>query len=226
MFLLTNVAWARHFESRSRPLPQNPRGRWVQLSEFQCNPWTELAWFESRLDQPAPVTPPMVTRKAGFEPGEYRKTYHGGDQGLWQKLSVAYQLMRLSEEAAYPPMVGNVSMSGTRLRHAAEWFVEHDPVRTRTLVLRLRDKDLTHSYLSRHRIAALPQNLFEELHELAARSLEDTLPTLTGSERPSDPTALAKTPSLVHQHRRLGSHRHPRIGPGSVEALGLCLPAL
>jgi hypothetical protein len=192
MFLLDNIAWARHFENQSRLRPQSPRGRWAQLSKFQCNPQTELEWFESRLDQPAPVTPPTVTRKAGFEPGEYGTTYHGGDQGLWGKLSVAYQFMRLSEEAPCPPAVGNVVLSGKRLRQAAEWFIEHDPVRTRTLALRLRDKELTHNYLSRHRIAALSGNLLEELHQLAVRSLDEALPKLTGSEPRSDPAAERK----------------------------------
>ncbi|MCY2995669.1 MAG: hypothetical protein NTY19_48655 [Planctomycetota bacterium] len=192
MSLLFNVAWARHLESQSRPVPERPTGRWAQLSKFQCDPRTEPAWFESRLDQPAPVTPPSVTQKASFEPGEYRRTYHGSDQGLWDQLSVAYQLMRLSEEAPYPPTIGDVSFSGTSLRRAAEWFIEHDPVRTRTLVLRLRNKDLTDHYFSRHRIAALPCTGVAELRELAERSLSDSSAKLTGSESRSDTIAERK----------------------------------
>ncbi|MCL4207064.1 MAG: hypothetical protein KJ000_31665, partial [Pirellulaceae bacterium] len=192
MCLLYNIAWSRHFESRSRSVPQLPKGRLAQLSQVQCNPQSELEWFESRLDQPAPVTPPRVTQKPGFEPGERRTTYHGGDQGLAKMLGVAYQFMRLSEEAPYPPAIGNVSLSGKRLRNVAEWFIEHDPVRTRTLVLRLRDRDLTGSYLSRHRIAALPPDVLDEFHDLAAHALDGSLPKLTGSEPRSDPVAERK----------------------------------
>lgn len=192
MLLLDSVAWARHFENRSRPHTENLGGRLTQLSKFHCNPWIELAWFESRLDQPAPTTPPRVTLKAEFEPGKYRRTYHGGDQGFGKKLSVAYQWMRLIEEAPCPPAVGNVVLSSSALRHAAEWFIEHDPVRTQTLVFRLRDKDLTHDYLSRHRIAALPSTGAAGLHELAERSLGDTLPRLAGSETRGDASAERK----------------------------------
>lgn len=192
MCLLHNIAWARHFESQSRPVPQLPRGRWARLSQVQCNPQSELEWFESRLDQPAPVTPPRVTQEAGFAPGERRTTYHGGDQGLWNKLSVAYQFMRLIEDAPYLPALGNVGLSGKPLRNVAEWFIEHDPVRTRTLVLRLRDKDLTNTYLSRHRVAALPRDSLTALHALATHAVENSLPKLTGGESRSDPVAERK----------------------------------
>jgi len=192
MLLLQNLEFARHLENRSQPYWQHASGRFSQLARFQCNPWTELATFESRLDQPAPVTQPSVTRRAGFEPGEYRETRHVDDQGLWQKLCMAYQFMRLCEEAPYPPGFGNVSLSRSKLRHAAEWFIEHDPVRTQTLVLRLRDKDLTHNYLSRHRIAALSAADVAELRELAQHSLADSSAKLTGGESRSDAKAQRK----------------------------------
>ncbi len=97
------------------------------------------------------------------------------------QLAPTYQFMRLSEEAPYPPAIGNVGLSAKRLKSVAEWFIEHDPVRTRTLVLRLRDKDLTDTYLSRHRIAALPPDLLDPFHELAAHALDGSLAKLTGS---------------------------------------------
>lgn len=148
----------------------NSRERWDQLSLLQCNPWNELEAFEVILDQPVPVPNPRMTFKTGFHPGKISVTHHMGG-GFYDKISPAYEFMRLVEDAGCPPLVGNINVCVNRLVAAAAWLTPHDPVRTQSLVFRLMNEKTTEEYLSRHRVAALPEDQIRSLYDIAKRAL-------------------------------------------------------
>ena len=134
------------------------RGRFADgltnSTKMAANPNDINDYFESRLDQPPPQPIPGAVTTPAFEPATYSRTLHLGSN-LEAELLPAYQFFRLVEESAQPPDVGNVRVDEDSLKRVAEWLSEHDPVRTQTIMLRLRDDKLVESYISRHRIAAL-----------------------------------------------------------------------
>jgi hypothetical protein len=146
-------------------------GRWEQFRESRCNPQVELEMLENKLEQPAPRPRQQPVVRPGFQPGIVTLSYRGGSNDS-DKVLPAYQFMRLSEEAGFPPRCGNITLSETNLRRTAEWFAANDSVRTLTLICRLASKEVIESYLTRQRVAALPKPIVEELTATAVRAIE------------------------------------------------------
>jgi hypothetical protein len=159
------------------------RRRFNQLKKYGCNPDEICDYFESRLEQPSPQITPEVETVPGFEPGTISRTVQMGND-VFAKLSPAYQYSRLVEEAAHPPAFGHVIVCKEKLVRVAEWLAEHDPVRTQSLMLRLRDKKLVERYASRHRIAALRPEVVLRLKSIARRGIDQSLPEVSASFRP------------------------------------------
>jgi len=159
------------------------RRRVSQLKKYGCSPYEINDYFKSRLEQPLPQPKPQAVTAPGFEPGTYSLTLHvGSDFGA--KLLPAYQYFRLVEEVAQPPNFGNISISKDTLKRVAEWFSEHDPVRTQAIMLRLRDDKLVEGYVSRHRVAALRPETVLGLRMIARRAIDQSLPRVPARVRP------------------------------------------
>ena len=174
MLLLRGLLSSISFSDGSGDVPDE-RGRWEQLSRDRCNPWIELDFFDSRLDQPVPMPAPVTSRRASFQPGAYSQSF--SVSGTWiDKLLPAYQYMRLVEEAPYPPRCRFVTLSEKPLKTIAEWFIIHDPVRTQSLLCRLLDEGLIDTYFSRHRVASLSADVVENFVKVAQRAVEQALP--------------------------------------------------
>lgn len=137
---------------------------WEYLARFRCDPWAEIAVFDDKLKHLPQHPRPAVTRKVGFQPGTYGRTFLMGDRS--QDVMPAYQFMRLTEETASPPYCGNTSISGKTLESFATLFADSDPVRTYTLLCRLDSTDLAGRFLTRARVAALAIEIVNELAEI------------------------------------------------------------
>ena len=154
--------------------PPDERGRWDRLSRLACNPWTELDALRSRLSQPVPVPKESPHQRMRFQPGTVTSTVAFAESASSRNRLQAYQYMRLVEDGPLPPSVGNVTLSEKNLKAAAEWFIPYDPVRTQTLACRLLDSgdDAIDAYLSRHRVASLPQNVIDDFFRISIRTIE------------------------------------------------------
>jgi hypothetical protein len=172
------LAWAEMEMSLGRPRPR-PEEPSAALAHFGCDPEEERAFFRHRLDRPPPDPDPQVTVSPGFEPGRYTRTVHSGGD-LFQTLFVAYQYLRFVEEAADPPRFGALGLTAGRLAQVARWFILHDPVRTRTLMCRLRDAKLIDECLPRHRVAALSADAVTDLFAVGIGAIERALPQTAG----------------------------------------------
>src|SRR5262249_25615856 len=91
------------------------------------------------------------------------------------KLLPAYQFMRLTEDAARPPRCGNTILSETVLQQTAHWFARYDVVRAVTLTCRLGSTKVIESFLTRHRVAALPMPTVEEFYGISVRAAENAV---------------------------------------------------
>jgi hypothetical protein len=161
-------------------------GRWEYLTRYHCNPEPELEILRSKLDQPAPQQAPHTTHRPGFQPGTYSVSYSGGGN-LLAKLLPAYQFMRLTEEAPYPPRCGNWILSEKVLEHVARWFSRHDVVRTLTLTCRLASEGVIKTFLTRHRVAALPIDSVEELHTVSMHAIREGIHRIPVPGNPREP---------------------------------------
>jgi hypothetical protein len=148
------------------------RSRLEQLTRHHCDPYPETEFLESKLDQPIPPQRPRTTVRAGFQPGTQTWSHHGGDDHP-TKLLPAYQFMRLTEEAPYPPRCGNLVLSEKLLEHIARWFSKHDIVRTLTIISRLASTNVVEAFLTRHRLAALPMEGIQELHAIGTYAIRE-----------------------------------------------------
>lgn len=153
------------------------RGRYRQLAPHGCSPEEITDYLESRLDQPVPCEEPQGEVTAAFQPGAATRSTHSGGQ-VFGKLLPAYQYLRLTEEAARPPQFGVVSIGKETLLRVAEWFAEHDAVRTTSLMFRLGEEKLVNGYLSRHRVAALPVEVVAGMMASARRAIDQAVSNL------------------------------------------------
>src|SRR5260370_1513257 len=112
-----------------------------------------------------------MTLLPGFHPGIYIRSYHGTND-LFSKLRPAYEFMRLTEDAPIAPRCGSTILSERVLGQTAEWFARHDVVRTLTLACRLVSAKLIDTFLTRHRVAAMPMAIIEELHAISVRAVQ------------------------------------------------------
>lgn len=150
------------------------RSRFQELRGLGCSPSDITDHFEDIFRQPEPREKTTSETKVGFAPGTASQTIHMGSE-VSDQLVHGYQYHRLVEEAAFPPMIGHTTLSKGGLRRVAEWMSEFDPVRTQSLLSRLLDSDLTQLYLSRHRIAALPESVVQRFRQLAIRGITQVL---------------------------------------------------
>jgi hypothetical protein len=159
-----------HRQLTGQSLLQDHRGRWEYLARFRCDPRADLDHFDTQFENEPPQVIPTVSSKPGFQPGRSIQTFrYPGGVGL--DLLPAHQYMRLTEEAPYPPSLGNISLSEKRLETVAQWFMEHDPARTFTLLCRLHSKKLIEEYLTRYRVAAIPMAVVNEFIEISLNAI-------------------------------------------------------
>jgi hypothetical protein len=181
MLLVQGLEWERWFREGSQP---DYRGRWEHLARFRCDPRAEMERLQVGLAGEVPRQEPPVVRRPGFLPGTASLTIQW-PTAPGAALLPAYQYMRLTEEAAYPPSCGNMSLSAKTLETIAKWCAELDPVRMQTLLCRLHSHQLIQDSLTRERVAALPMDVVNELlgigraavdhAELRAMTPEDSL---------------------------------------------------
>ncbi len=193
------LAIERHKKwAEDKDYASDSRGRWEQLRQHQCNPRDEVEAFDAILNRPIPARKPPEMKSTRFHPGEYSVTHHFGHD-VFKELEPAYELIRFSEDAPYPPRVGDVRLCFDKLKTAANWFIPYDAVRTQSLVCRLMDSKLTNEYFSRHRIAALPDEQVLLCHQLARKTLRDA------AEIPGVSDAQPSTPVIRRAQNRLAT---------------------
>lgn len=171
------------------------RGRWEYLARFRCDPWAEIEFFDEKLKHDPQLLQSTVSRQVGFQPGTYSRTFHLGGRPAVDSI-VAYQYMRMTEEAPYPPFCGNATISGKSLEVVAGRFADLDPVRTHTLVCRLNSTELVDRFLTRARVAALPIEVINELLGISLVAINTSEPVAIVPE--SDP----RDNSLIRIARR------------------------
>ncbi len=183
--LLINGLEGQQWFTGQGPLPDY-RGRWEHLARFRCDPWVEIEQLEGKLERDVPRQRPTAMRSPGFQPGTSQQTFQfAAPIGL--ELLPAYQYMRLTEEAPYPPYCGNTGLSGKTLETAARWFADHDPVRVYTLLCRLHSLQLNEEHLKRYRVAALTVEVVNELIELSLNSIHHAeLRAMTPEDSPEN----------------------------------------
>ncbi|WP_439628893.1 SIR2 family NAD-dependent protein deacylase [Gemmata sp.] len=198
IFALSREGWAvwllngiDQSERRRRRAPRdlersNLVERFRQLRRFGADPWDLADWFTTRLGgEPPQPTAPSETR-LGFEPGTATHTTRSSED-FHDRLLTVYQLLRFTEESGIPPVVPSVYFSKDAHVTAATWFADHDPSRTQSLMFRLRAENILDSYLSRSRIAALPQPLVDRWRTDALRAAEASVPCAGAGRRDAPP---------------------------------------
>lgn len=136
------------------------RDRWDQLAILRCNPWLEVEWFNVLLESPAKLTAAVSVDKRGG-------LTLSSSEGTLERLRPALQLIRLIEEAAYPPEIPHVRMSSNLLKQAISWVSNDFPARALALLLRLREDDSLRDFLSLYRVATLKEDETIALYDRA-----------------------------------------------------------
>lgn len=157
------------------------RERWEELNEFRCDPWIDWGYFEAVLDRPSPEFP-TTTKQVGFAPGTIGFTHHFRSDTA-EKLLPAFQLFRLTEEAATPTRAGNCTSSSKLLLNAAGWFLKHEPLRVPSILCRTLDDGLLNQYFTRYRVATLEQPEIDEWLARCRRILNAAIPTMLRVEK-------------------------------------------
>jgi hypothetical protein len=140
-----------------------------QLSRMKYDPWHILEQFRRITEIKAPsIEWETITRE--FHRQNDRVTYKSSGD-LFEKLKPAFEILRFSEEAPFPPQFANQNLCSDAIQSAAIWLVPHEPVRVDSIMLQLKDEKLIAKYLSKHRVAAMPQARLEDLYKTVKSSL-------------------------------------------------------
>lgn len=162
------------------PLP-DLRGRWGRLTASRCNPWDEIEFFKAALEYRPPLTQ-KVTQTVGFDPAQRRSTVHLGERSAFADVLLPRQFLRLSEEAGYPPRAGNVKLAADQFVDAAGWLVRLDVRIAAHAMVRTCEKKKAEKFFSRHRVAALSDELAEDLVSDLSSAVDGALRTLSSPQ--------------------------------------------
>lgn len=153
------------------------RGRLTQLEAWRCSPWSELDFFDLALAGPTPKPTEEVEESSDFDAGSHI-TYHFGGESLWTKTLPAGQFLRMTEEAGFPPRVGNVGLGMERWRNSARWLEAVSPTRAMATVIRVADKETVEGFFDRGRIASLSESDWRALEAQALHALDGAIAEL------------------------------------------------
>lgn len=160
--------------------------RFRQLRRFGADPGELADWLTTRLEGTAPQPGANSETRPGFEPGTATRSARGSD-GFHERLFPEYQFLRFTEETGIPPAIPGLSFSRDAHVAAAAWFAEADPARTQSLMFRLYEEKILEPYLSRSRVAALPQSVADRWRADALRAAEAAIPNAGDSLRDLEP---------------------------------------
>ena len=178
------------------------RVRYRRLRPFGADPVELGDWFSAQLAGPPP-RPGGLVERLGFEPGTVRRTLSSGGDYI-KRLLPAYQFTRLTEEVGQPPAILNSHRSRDQMRAVGEWLANIDPVRTQSLLFRLRDEKLLDHYLTRHRVAALPADVVSGWRAMAMRAVATAIPAAGHGAYETSPVEHRARDSLFFAVHLLG----------------------
>lgn len=169
-------------------LLSNVNRRINQLARMKYDPWRLLEQFRKITELKAPTFEPE-SQRVGFHPNENRTTYHFG-QNYFKRIQPAYEVIRFSEEAPFPPQFTGQNLCADSIKAAAIWLIPHDPIRTDSILFHLKDEKLRQEYLSRHRVAAMSDDRLTDLYETAKSGLEKALKAPYSNPSSIEPKAV------------------------------------
>jgi hypothetical protein len=158
--------------------------RWRTLAAFRCDPWQEVEALRNKLAGAPPIAGPSRTEEIGFGPGEGTVTHHLHFGGFEPDLLPAYQMQRLYEDGAVPPVADWTMMSKDGLLRAAEWLQETDPQRSIAILLRActsRGDAGFSSFFTSERVALLTADQVDLLYRIVETSLDYSVPRATAA---------------------------------------------
>lgn len=148
--------------------------RWDRLAASKCDPRADWRILGSILEGIRPTRKPRITETRELDGAAHREVRFGSDE-IGPKLIPAYQLIRMTEEAAYPPGCLNVSLSGRSLRNACKWVESASPALALSNLLRIGDGEDIRKYLSPERVALLRPEEFDGLRDLIEGALKSAV---------------------------------------------------
>ena len=159
-----------------------------QLARTKYDPWQLLEQFRkiTELKDPSFESEP---KRVGFHPDDNRTTFHFG-QNYFKRIQPAYEVIRFSEEAPFPPQFTGQSLCADSIKIAGLWLIPHDPIRTDSILFHLKDENLRQEYLSRHRVAAMSNERLTDLYETAKSGLKKALKTPYSNPSSIEPKAV------------------------------------
>ncbi|MFO0849257.1 MAG: SIR2 family protein [Gemmataceae bacterium] len=197
------------------PHDQAERDRYRVLNTFGCDPRSLLADLDVVRADAVPTRPEPIRERVHFQPGQVSVVTSGYDR--FDDLVPAYEAIRLAEEAGYPPSDGNVRYG--LLAAAAIWLQPHDPVRTQSLIGRLRQDKLIEQYLNRHRVAALPADTAAAMAAHAERAVRSVLAAGGRIDRRDQTPAVVRTVERLEAAVAILSRVLVRLPPERIEPL-------
>lgn len=169
-------------------LLSNVKRRIKQLARLKYDPWQLLEQFRKISHLEAP-TFESETKRIGFHPNENRTTYHFG-QNRFERFQPAYEVIRFSEEAPFPPQFTGQNLCAHSIKAAAIWLIHYDPIRTDSILFHLKAEKLRQEYLSRHRVAAMSDDRLTDLYETAKSGLKEALKAPYSNPSSIEPKAV------------------------------------
>lgn len=129
--------------------------RWEKLSNFHCDPWSEIDSFKAVFRGQKPKSKSGVETKKDFDVGRvivHERTYN--------ELSIvtylpALSFLRILEDGALPIRCGYVTLLEKELAIGAKWIGTLNPIRTLENLIRAGEKEAIEEWFDRVRVATL-----------------------------------------------------------------------
>ena len=196
MFLLQyaqmSLAFGTDEWSKFEELRNEFSKRWHTLRQYKCDPWSELKFFRSALNQP-PMEKSIVTEKTAFDIGRVTRTRHLGNR-YYKDVITAYNFLRFCEDVSLPFRMPGSNI-GNIVVEVLPRVAEYSPYWATVCLVRngdekVVDRIFNRSSLSRMESASI-DNLIEQYLDVLEGAISDIRPG-NPINRPNFGVVLAK----------------------------------
>ncbi len=177
MILLKNVELSEAFADRDKPLilesDRKYVDRWNDLKQFKCDPQGELVFFESTLGRTETAFSghSSVTEKDEFDIGSVTLNYRVNPP---KELLIAYNYLRLCEDAGLPFSIPRLTLSKTAAEGAIVRVSETSPFWAMATLVRIGDQKTVDHIFDRASLSNMKMSSVDSLVVVYLESLKQS----------------------------------------------------
>ena len=147
--------------------------RWHTLRQYKCDPWSELKFFRSALNQP-PMEKSIITEKTEFDIGRVTRTRHFGNR-YYRDVLAAYNFLRFCEDAGIPFRIPGSTIEKNTVVGALPHVAEYSPYWATACLVRIGDENVVDRIFNRASLSRTESVSIDKLIEQYLDVLEGAI---------------------------------------------------